>query len=53
MTNYRLAKCSEGWAVLDSSGQHHGTQPTRQEGKKLLQIIRHMGLARVGFLTWN
>ena len=50
MTSYHLARSKEGWSVVDSDGHQHGTQPTRSEGRKLLQIVRHLNLARLGFL---
>ena len=53
MTSYHLAKTGEGWAVVDNAGNFHGVQPTRAEGKKLLDIVRHMKLARRGFLPWH
>ena len=53
VTSYHLAKTGEGWAVVDNAGNFHGVQPTRAEGKKLLDIVRHMKLARRGFLPWH
>lgn len=52
VTSYHLAKTGEGWAVVDNTGRLHGVQPTRADGQKLLSIVRHMTLARRGFLSW-
>ena len=53
MTSYHLAKIGKGWVVMDNTGGLHGIQPTRSDGQKLLQIVRHMALSRMGFTTWS
>lgn len=53
VTSYHLAKTGKGWAVMDNTGGLHGIQPTRSDGQKLLQIVRHMALSRMGFTTWS
>ena len=46
MTSYRLARFEEGWMVMDSEGRSHGQQKTIQEARRLLEIVRHIDLAR-------
>ena len=51
MTKFRLESVPEGWAVFDETGKRYGCVATREAGKKLLNIRRHMALAGSALAT--
>ena len=38
---------------MDSDGKSHGKQRTIQEARRLLEIVRHIDLARLGGGMWT
>ena len=51
MTKFHLESVQDGWAVFDDSGKRYGSAATREDGKKLLKIRRHMALAGSALAT--